>query len=121
MAPQDLIALDVFATTNRGDSEVHMNSHGQRRRAGGSARAGRQWKGGRCLRIGVVVGGTIVEERLLSPGAKVTIGSDPSCTVVLHGGPRKHTLLESRQGGGGHPHSRAGMRWQSRRQYYLYT
>jgi len=81
-----------------------------RRRAGGSARAGRQWKSGRCLRIGVVIDGTIVQERLMSPGAKVTIGSDPSCTVVLHGGPRKHTLLESRTGGGGRLLARDGMR-----------
>lgn len=72
--------------------------------ARGTARPGRHWKTGRCLRIGVVVGGRIVEERLLSPGGKVTVGSDASNTVVVRTALRKFTLIETRDGGGGQIH-----------------
>jgi len=78
--------------------------------ARGSARAGRHWKSGRCLRIGVVVGGRIVEERLLSPGGNVTVGSDAKNTVVVRGAPRKFTLIETRDGGGGRIHLLGPMR-----------
>ncbi len=78
--------------------------------ARGTARPGRHWKTGRCLRIGVVVGGRIVEERLLSPGGKVTVGSDATNTVVVRAAPRKFTLIETREGGGGQIHLVGPMR-----------
>lgn len=45
--------------------------------------------GGKVLRIGVIQGGKILEERLLRRRAPVTVGSDPKNTFALAGDPGK--------------------------------
>lgn len=50
---------------------------------------------GKVLRIGVILGGKIVEERVLPPRQTVTVGSGPKNTIVVaHAGvPERFTLL----------------------------
>ncbi len=57
--------------------------------------------GPRHLRLGLVCSGHLIEERLLSPRARVTIGTHPSCTLAIPaaaGLPRRLTLFEHRRG-----------------------
>ncbi|MDP8257626.1 MAG: AgmX/PglI C-terminal domain-containing protein [Candidatus Alcyoniella australis] len=52
------------------------------------------------LKVGLVQDGKIIEERLLKPGRKLTVGTDPSNTFVLleQGLPKKHTLFHGVEG-----------------------
>jgi hypothetical protein len=50
------------------------------------------------LRIGVVQAGKIVEERLIAPQQRVTVGASPRNTLVVPGLPRSVTLFELRRG-----------------------
>ncbi len=52
---------------------------------------------GHSVRVGIALGGRVVEERIIPPGQPVTVGSDPDCTVVVGAGPRRFTLLEPRR------------------------
>lgn len=50
------------------------------------------------LRVGVVHAGKIVEERLITPQQRVTVGASPRNTLVVPGLPRSVTLFELRRG-----------------------
>jgi hypothetical protein len=54
-------------------------------------------RGPKVLRIGVIEGARIIEERILHVGESVTIGADPSCTVMVSGerAPNKQVLFAS--------------------------
>src|SRR5438046_10454029 len=52
----------------------------------------------RVLRIGIIQGGKIVEERLLRKRQKITIGLSPRNTFVLPVGPAKSHVLFDVQG-----------------------
>lgn len=56
--------------------------------------------GPKVLRIGVLADARISEERVVRENETVTIGSDPSCTIVITGpdAPEKHTLFARRDG-----------------------
>lgn len=56
--------------------------------------------GPKVLRIGVLTDARISEERVVRENETVTIGTDPSCTIVVTGpdAPEKHTLFARRDG-----------------------
>jgi hypothetical protein len=57
-------------------------------------------RGPKVLRIGVLTDARISEERVVREGEVVTIGSHPSCTIVITGpdAPEKHVLFAKRDG-----------------------
>lgn len=57
-----------------------------------------QQQAGKVLRIGVVHGGKVVQERLIRPGESVTVGESPKNTFVIPVTdlPKRHVLFQAR-------------------------